>query len=141
MEGRVAYWPVLCRGGEQVAEQQAVIARANQLRAMSCAQCGATGVKLAACSTCRLAHYCSRACQRAGWKAHRPQCRAPGEHRRGDVVMLQSPSLAQPLIGQWALVVGSDPHEAGSWLVENRVVIGKEPLRVAQGGLRHVLTH
>ncbi|CAG9461369.1 unnamed protein product [Pedinophyceae sp. YPF-701] len=32
--------------------------------------------KLSACSQCRNAHYCSRECQRAAWKSHKPECKA-----------------------------------------------------------------
>lgn len=28
------------------------------------------------CSACATAHYCSRACQKAHWKAHKPACQS-----------------------------------------------------------------
>ena len=43
-----------------------------------CACCGAKAggsVKLSKCAGCRLALYCSRACQQRGWKEHKGACR------------------------------------------------------------------
>lgn len=42
--------------------------------------CGKTevdnaGVKLQACGGCKIALYCSEACQNAAWKEHKPACR------------------------------------------------------------------
>ena len=42
----------------------------------SCAHCQKSGVKLKACSKCHAAQYCSTACQRAHWRAHKPACRS-----------------------------------------------------------------
>jgi hypothetical protein len=42
-----------------------------------CANCQKTGIKLRACSKCHAAQYCSTACQRAHWRAHKPSCITP----------------------------------------------------------------
>lgn len=40
-----------------------------------CGSCGAADAPLL-CTGCRRVRYCSSACQRAAWKAHKPECRA-----------------------------------------------------------------
>ena len=42
-----------------------------------CANCQKSGIKLRACSKCHAALYCSTACQRAHWRAHKPACISP----------------------------------------------------------------
>jgi hypothetical protein len=44
-----------------------------------CHKCGETKVaeQLSRCARCGNAYYCDAACQRADWKAHKPNCRAP----------------------------------------------------------------
>ena len=49
-----------------------------------CASCQKSGIKLRACSTCHAVRYCSTACQRAHWRAHKPACITPK-----DVLQLQ----------------------------------------------------
>jgi ankyrin repeat protein len=39
-----------------------------------CAGCQKSGIKLRACSKCHAVRYCSTACQRAHWRAHKPTC-------------------------------------------------------------------
>ena len=39
-----------------------------------CANCQKSGIKLRECSKCHAAQYCSTACQRAHWRAHKPAC-------------------------------------------------------------------
>jgi len=39
-----------------------------------CSLVASPGQKLLACSKCRMAHYCSKECQRADWKAHKKLC-------------------------------------------------------------------
>jgi hypothetical protein len=46
----------------------------RQQRACGAAACGAAAEQL--CAGCRLVAYCSRECQRAHWRAHKPLCRA-----------------------------------------------------------------
>jgi hypothetical protein len=44
-----------------------------------CAQCGTTTSdrkKMQACSVCKTAYYCNRACQVAHWELHEPVCKA-----------------------------------------------------------------
>jgi hypothetical protein len=47
----------------------------NCLRTCSYSNCMKMGVRFQKCSLCRVSHYCSRECQLADWRAHRPQCR------------------------------------------------------------------
>ena len=42
-----------------------------------CAACQKTNCKLSACSKCHAVRYCSTACQRAHWRAHKPACVTP----------------------------------------------------------------
>jgi hypothetical protein len=42
-----------------------------------CANCLKSGIKLRACSKCHSAQYCSTACQRAHWRAHKSVCMTP----------------------------------------------------------------
>jgi ankyrin repeat protein len=42
-----------------------------------CASCQKSGIKLSACSRCHAVQYCSTACQRAHWRAHKPACISP----------------------------------------------------------------
>ena len=42
-----------------------------------CASCQKSGVKLSACSKCHAVRYCSTACQRAHWRAHKASCTSP----------------------------------------------------------------
>jgi hypothetical protein len=39
-----------------------------------CASCQKSGIKLRACSKCHAVRYCSTACQRAHWRAHKQTC-------------------------------------------------------------------
>jgi hypothetical protein len=52
---------------------------------------GAKGITLLKCKRCGLAYYCSIECQKAQWKAgHKAACRAPGEVKVGDRLMLEN---------------------------------------------------
>jgi len=42
-----------------------------------CAGCQKSGVRLRACSKCHAVRYCSTACQRAHWRAHKQTCITP----------------------------------------------------------------
>jgi MYND finger len=44
-----------------------------------CANCQNSGIKLRACSKCHAAQYCSTACQRAHWRAHKSVCMTPND--------------------------------------------------------------
>ena len=43
--------------------------------ARTCEGCGREG-RARACAGCRRAYYCSQACQRRAWRAHRSRCRS-----------------------------------------------------------------
>lgn len=134
-------WPVGASSAAEQAAQLAAQANAQKVRSAACAQCGAAGVKLSRCARCKIACYCSDACQRAGWKVHKPQCRAPGEHREGDLVMLHSMQEQPQFNGQWFCVVGPDPRQQGRWLVFNKGLNNRERLSVPASSMQHVLTH
>lgn len=42
---------------------------------LGCSNIGTSEAPLLSCSRCRVAHYCSRECQRAHWRTHKPNCR------------------------------------------------------------------
>lgn len=48
----------------------------------ACFVCGVIQSKMTACSGCKLAAYCSRACQRADWPAHKIACQATVEQQK-----------------------------------------------------------
>jgi hypothetical protein len=52
-------------------------------RSRVCAKggCGALIDESKRCSRCSLVYYCSRDCQRADWKAHKPKCNAAVEEK------------------------------------------------------------
>jgi len=50
-----------------------------------CANCQKSGVKLSACSKCHAVRYCSTACQRAHWRAHKPACISPNDVNEANV--------------------------------------------------------
>lgn len=144
-------WPTLGNSAEQATARQAAMSRATIIRSAICAQCGATDKKLFCCSKCKLAYYCSTACQRAGWKVHQPQCRAPGDFCAGDYVMLHGlydtsgrrhgGNLSErEMNGYFFRVVERDAEEAGVWRVENRILV-QRTVSVHVDNMRHVLTH
>ena len=50
-----------------------------------CASCEKSGVKLSACSKCHAVRYCSTACQRAHWRAHKLVCISPEDVNAANV--------------------------------------------------------
>jgi ankyrin repeat protein len=50
-----------------------------------CANCQKSGIKLRACSKCHDAQYCSTACQRVHWRAHKPACISPQDVNAANV--------------------------------------------------------
>jgi ankyrin repeat protein len=50
-----------------------------------CASCQKSGIKLRACSKCHAVQYCSTACQRAHWHAHKPACISPQDVNAANV--------------------------------------------------------
>ncbi|KAL6761550.1 hypothetical protein V8C86DRAFT_2531593 [Haematococcus lacustris] len=63
-------WSVAGCGGQPAAGSEA---------AQCCAQCGAANVTLFRCSRCREVTYCSPACQKKHWKAHKAACHVPAD--------------------------------------------------------------
>ncbi|THV06566.1 hypothetical protein K435DRAFT_773245 [Dendrothele bispora CBS 962.96] len=56
--------------------------------------------KLQGCSQCRLVFYCSKECQKSGWKEHKTECKAKTHHPQ----MLDSQwSMEQMMIGLTAV--------------------------------------
>jgi ankyrin repeat protein len=49
------------------------------LESPCCVNCQKSGIKLSACSKCHAVRYCSTACQRAHWRAHKPACITPND--------------------------------------------------------------
>jgi hypothetical protein len=71
--------------------------RAPPALQQSCYQCGTTDAKLQACAACRHALFCSKACQKAAWPQHKPEClraQALEKHKEG----ARSRSLAKQQI-------------------------------------------
>lgn len=135
-------WPVIGSTAAESAAQDTAKDNAMRCRSSACAHCGASNVKLSCCRKCKVAYYCSPACQRAGWGVHKPQCRAPGEHEAGDIVLLQTLQARPELNGQYFLIVGRDAQKPGRWVVENEYVEGGGmSLSVRQEAMQHVLTH
>eukprot|EP00983_Pelagomonas_calceolata_P076646 1153508-Pelagomonas_calceolata.AAC.1 len=56
-------------------KQTAETARATSSRARACAECGKTDGGLQRCGGCRVVRYCSAACQRKAWPAHKKECK------------------------------------------------------------------
>ena len=50
-----------------------------------CANCQKSSIKLSACSKCHAVRYCSTACQRAHWRAHKPACISPNDVNEANV--------------------------------------------------------
>lgn len=48
--------------------------RRTSLECGQCKQLPFKGSRYDQCSRCKMAYYCSRECQRAHWKAHKPEC-------------------------------------------------------------------
>ena len=143
MHERAVRWPVAVVEDDDPEWPGAsrVLRKAFRIRSASCSQCGVADVALSCCSKCKLAFYCSGACQRANWAAHRPQCRAPGDFREGDVVMLQDIQTRRDYNGHFFLVLERDPGNIGRWRVENTALPGEPLLSIRQSCMQHVLTH
>ena len=139
-------WPVCMRGaaiGESDADAAFLALRGalrNRKSVCSNGACVAVGANFSCCAKCKMAYYCSPACQRKGWAAHKPQCRAPGEHRVGDVVRLQGLQTDQCLNGQFAEVLQCFT-DSGRWLVNNMCWEGRAPVSVKAVCMRRVLWH
>jgi hypothetical protein len=68
------------------------------------------------CTRCRLAYYCSHACQHKQWRAgHRTCCRTPDDIKAGDKMIMRGLKNRPELNSQFADVVRSLPR--GRWAV------------------------
>jgi hypothetical protein len=63
-------------------EKELEIAKANPPR---CARCRNPLVKVLACARCHVTAYCSRSCQKAHWKYHKPACTKPAVVRDSSI--------------------------------------------------------
>mmetsp|Transcript_89730 Transcript_89730/g.278943 ORF Transcript_89730/g.278943 Transcript_89730/m.278943 type:complete len:601 (-) Transcript_89730:130-1932(-) len=96
--------------------------RAPRQKAIVCANLTCVEVSgLSKCSGCGLVRYCSRACQQAHWKAHKPVCRgteapAPAAVCIGSTVQLRNLQQQPELNGQRGEVVAFD-EQAERWSV------------------------
>ena len=134
-------WPIDRGTKEEVDSQKRAYDNAQIVRSTSCAQCSTPGPKLSSCSKCKLAYYCSPACQKANWKVHKPQCRTQGDIREGDVVRLLGQVARPELNGQYVLVLSRDASTEGHWQVQNRPLLGSASFCVSSDSMQHLLTH
>ena len=136
-------WPPKLCDKLTSAEQSAALVRAIRVRNSACSQCdrSAADVGLLCCKRCRLAWYCSPECQKANWKVHKPQCRAPGEHEAGDVVMLHGLTDRPQYNGQLFRLTAMDVSPEGTWEVYNFNMPECPKFYVRPENLQHVLTH
>ncbi|KAJ9528731.1 hypothetical protein QJQ45_020639 [Haematococcus lacustris] len=117
-------WAVAGCGGQPAAGSEA---------AQCCAQCGAANVKLFRCSRCREVTYCSPACQKKHWKAHKAACHAPADaasqpasttsqpavatsEQAGPVVSQQGQAAASPY--SWAVSEAIETHSSYSLILQ-----------------------
>lgn len=97
--------------------------RRVRLGGSECDCCGKTlrelGVaRLDCCSRCKMAYYCSAACQKAQWKAgHKQACRKPGDIREFDYMMMRGLQNKSELNGRLAFARKPDPDNEGRWIV------------------------
>ncbi|KAL6758702.1 hypothetical protein V8C86DRAFT_1434121 [Haematococcus lacustris] len=106
-------WAVAGCGGKPAAGSEA---------AQCCAQCGAANVKLSRCSRCRKVTYCSPACQKKHWKAHKAACHAPADPASQPASTASEPAGAT---SEQAVLVASEQGQAVaspySWAVAEAV--------------------
>ena len=75
-----------------------------------CCGCGKTPeekgmVSLLKCNRCRLAHYCSEACQASCWPTHMAHCKKWKHFKKGDAVILEGLRKRPSLNGSFATLV------------------------------------
>ncbi|KAJ9518579.1 hypothetical protein QJQ45_018626 [Haematococcus lacustris] len=106
-------WAVAGCGGKPAAGSES---------AQCCAQCGAANVKLFRCSRCREVTYCSPACQKKHWKAHKAACHAPADPASQPASTASQPAGAT---SEQAVLVASEQGQAAaspySWAVAEAV--------------------
>lgn len=134
-------WPTVASTAAEMEVQATARRNAERIRSAACGRCGTREAPLFCCKTCKLAHYCSRECQRADWKVHKSQCRAPEQHREGDIVGLHGLQARPELNGNYVLVLGPEAHKAGRWQVQSVRLMGGKPFSVQASSMRYALTH
>ncbi|KAJ1449552.1 hypothetical protein M885DRAFT_622476 [Pelagophyceae sp. CCMP2097] len=93
-----------------------VLSRLTTVGGATCDCCGAArpaGASLLCCARCRLAFFCDKECFRKAWKkGHKAACRAPGEVRAGDRVLL----VGVPGCEDWVVEALRERADApGNW--------------------------
>ena len=68
-----------------------------------CSNCGKMGDDLKGCNGCRCIRYCSAACQKKHWKAHKTECKR--------IKAVLDGGERQPPVGQYALDMSAPPSE------------------------------
>ncbi len=74
-----AYGEVGMKWERDMRKETAAALRRVEESVYRCAVCGSVGTaeaKLQRCGSCKRVEYCSVACQRADWKAHKPLCKS-----------------------------------------------------------------
>ncbi|KAJ9520159.1 hypothetical protein QJQ45_030082 [Haematococcus lacustris] len=108
-------WAVAGCGGHPAAASSKV--------AQCCAQCGTLGEGLLRCGRCREVTYCSPACQKKHWKAHKASCHAPADAASHFASTASKPAGAT---SQQAVPMASKPYGQAaanpySWAVAEAV--------------------
>jgi len=78
IEGWTQQQKLLMDAETKVLQEDAASSKKKKVNAMHCMACG--NVCTTRCSACKRVFYCSRACQKKNWQAHKPDC-TPKENK------------------------------------------------------------